>query len=68
MFFQSLLFLNLQNEKEINLFSEILKFVDEKKKQKKKKKRTKCVFQGILFNHSNEIFYYDVVSLEIYMV
>ena len=51
----------MQNEKEKTLFSEILKYVD-----KKKKKRTKNVFQDILFKHSDEIFYYDVVSLEIY--
>ena len=61
--FQSLLFSNLQNEKEKNCFSEILKFVDEKKKTKKK---NKIVFQDTLFEQSDEFFYYEIVSLEIY--
>ena len=56
--FQNLLFSNL-HENEKNRFSEILNFVAEKKKKKK-------VIQDTLFKHSDEIFYFDVVSLEIY--
>ena len=49
----------MKKKKKIIFISEILKFVDEKK-------RTKNVFQDILFKYSDEIFYYDVVFLEIY--